>query len=68
MHATQPMVQAGGKVLEVPSVEITYGLERILMSLQASLLHVTRCTVCRQPSRWWRRVLVLVLTCRVCRV
>lgn len=26
--------QAGGKVLEVPSVEITYGLERILMSLQ----------------------------------
>ncbi len=27
--------QAGGKVLEVPSVEITYGLERILMALQA---------------------------------
>lgn len=26
--------QAGGKVLEVPSVEITYGLERILMALQ----------------------------------
>ncbi|PSC72381.1 Glycine-tRNA ligase chloroplastic mitochondrial [Micractinium conductrix] len=28
--------QAGGKVLEVPSVEITYGLERILMSLQGA--------------------------------
>ena len=26
--------QAGGKPLEVPAVEITYGLERILMSLQ----------------------------------
>jgi glycyl-tRNA synthetase len=26
--------QAGGKVLEVPSVEITYGMERILMALQ----------------------------------
>ena len=26
--------QAGGKVLEVPAVEITYGLERILMALQ----------------------------------
>lgn len=26
--------QAGGKVLDVPAVEITYGLERILMSLQ----------------------------------
>lgn len=26
--------QAGGKVLEVPSVEITYGLERIAMTLQ----------------------------------
>ncbi len=26
--------QAGSKVLETPSVEITYGLERILMTLQ----------------------------------
>uniref|UniRef100_A0A1D1ZWJ6 glycine--tRNA ligase n=1 Tax=Auxenochlorella protothecoides TaxID=3075 RepID=A0A1D1ZWJ6_AUXPR len=26
--------QAGGKVLEVPSVEITYGLERIIMAIQ----------------------------------
>ena len=26
--------QAGGKTLEVPSVEITYGMERILMALQ----------------------------------
>lgn len=26
--------QAGGKVLDAPAVEITYGLERILMSLQ----------------------------------
>jgi hypothetical protein len=26
--------QAGGRVLEAPAVEITYGLERILMSLQ----------------------------------
>jgi hypothetical protein len=26
--------QAGGKTLEAPSVEITYGLERILMALQ----------------------------------
>jgi glycyl-tRNA synthetase len=26
--------QAGGKTLEVPAVEITYGLERILMALQ----------------------------------
>jgi tetrameric-type glycyl-tRNA synthetase alpha subunit len=28
--------QAGGKVLGVPSVEITYGLERILMALQGA--------------------------------
>lgn len=28
------LLQAGGKVLDVPAVEITYGLERILMSLQ----------------------------------
>ena len=28
-------LQAGGKTLEVPAVEITYGLERILMALQA---------------------------------
>ena len=26
--------QAGGKTLEAPAVEITYGMERILMSLQ----------------------------------
>jgi glycyl-tRNA synthetase len=26
--------QAGGRPLAVPAVEITYGLERILMSLQ----------------------------------
>jgi hypothetical protein len=30
--------QAGGKVLEVPAVEITYGLERILMALQVGWL------------------------------
>jgi glycyl-tRNA synthetase len=29
--------QAGGKPLGVPAVEITYGLERILMSLQVRL-------------------------------
>jgi hypothetical protein len=28
------LLQAGGKVLDAPAVEITYGLERILMSLQ----------------------------------
>lgn len=28
------VLQAGGKVLDAPAVEITYGLERILMSLQ----------------------------------
>jgi hypothetical protein len=32
--------QAGGKVLDVPAVEITYGLERILMSLQVHALAV----------------------------
>jgi glycyl-tRNA synthetase len=29
-----PPNQAGGKVLDVPAVEITYGLERILMARQ----------------------------------
>ena len=30
--------QAGGRPLSIPAVEITYGLERILMSLQVSFL------------------------------
>lgn len=37
MHAPLLLLlplQAGGKVLDAPAVEITYGLERILMSLQ----------------------------------
>jgi len=29
--------QAGGQALEIPSVEITYGLERIITVLQVSL-------------------------------
>ena len=29
--------QAGGRPLAVPAVEITYGLERILMSLQVCM-------------------------------
>jgi hypothetical protein len=29
-----PLQQAGGKTLEAPAVEITYGMERILMALQ----------------------------------
>lgn len=29
--------QAGGKALDVPAVEITYGMERILMALQVGL-------------------------------
>lgn len=30
--------QAGGRPLSHPAIEITYGLERILMALQVSLL------------------------------
>ncbi len=31
---THTRTQAGGRVLDAPAVEITYGLERIMMSLQ----------------------------------
>ena len=32
--------QAGGQALEIPSVEITYGLERIITVLQVCLFYV----------------------------
>lgn len=36
--------QAGGRSLSVPAVEITYGLERILMSLQVRMLLLSALT------------------------
>lgn len=40
--------QAGGKMLDVPAVEITYGMERIIMALQVGGQVCVPCCVVKQ--------------------
>lgn len=48
--------QAGGKTLEAPAVEITYGLERIMMALQ--VMEIINKTLALRLPRWPCRVIL----------